>query len=756
MMAARAVAAQSYKKAMEEKEKRERIYGSGDVFSSGKHHHHHHHSRHHHRGDDDDGSVEGHRSSRRSSRSSLAGSKYRVEEDGSPEGSDALATAASGVRQSPTPSRASSTGSKRMKRAASMRENLGCYGSTLHHSWVIKFQLLRDAPKFQAFIILVILVAGIQVGIQTYPLDPESDLVETLEVIDNIILVIFIAELVIKFVAEGKRPWLFFNNNWNVFDFLIVVVGLMPFGGSAVTALRLVRLLRVLKLVRALPKLRVLVMGLLKSMSSIAYIGLLLLLLFYLYAVLGVSLWGTNDPLHMESLHISFLTLFRCATLEDWTDVMYTAMLGCEVWGYDGREQYCVSSSGSPIISILYFFSFVVLANMMILNLFIGVITGSMAEAKDVLEEELVKEKEEKERMRRQLMGLDDSDSESDEEEDRIMDALTSISDLVDEACSAVDSLTDRVWAAREAAERGEPSPSPSPDDGGRRSRARRRRDGEESPPPAIPDGSDATSVAPLGAINGLKPMVGSDGHRSSGDEATPALVKPRASRANSSTSEDSKRVPTAGMSAARTALGAAGDSSPELRKPGVSVEGSSPERSYGGSPEILSSPTTERPVLKDVTPRARKRLVPILRKSKSRESPGTPGGLNALLFANNELRLRQQLARPKLNVPSPTGGKLVAARFGRSISGGEVELEAAPPPPARRSIGGGGELHRLPHELTDSQDSAFYASRDVSDEDVDAHEESCGSPNVPKSRTSSVGSRTRRERRGSIDRRRD
>ena len=55
------------------------------------------------------------------------------------------------------------------------------------------------------------------------------------------------------------------------------------------------------------------------------YIGLLLGLLFYLYAVLGTTIFGTNDPHHMGTLHIATLTLFRCATLEDWTDIMYIA-----------------------------------------------------------------------------------------------------------------------------------------------------------------------------------------------------------------------------------------------------------------------------------------------------------------------------------------------------------------------------------------------------------------------------------------------
>lgn len=69
-------------------------------------------------------------------------------------------------------------------------------------------------------------------------------------------------------------------------------------------------------------------MGLLLSMSSIAYIGMLLMLLFYLFAVLGVSVFGFNDPVHFGTLHMAFITLFRCSTLEDWTDVMYISMFG--------------------------------------------------------------------------------------------------------------------------------------------------------------------------------------------------------------------------------------------------------------------------------------------------------------------------------------------------------------------------------------------------------------------------------------------
>ena len=69
--------------------------------------------------------------------------------------------------------------------------------------------------------------------------------------VDWAIMTIFVAEIVIKFLAEGKEPWLFFSDPWNIFDFFIVVVGFIPIGGEsgggAVQVLRLVRLLRVLK-----------------------------------------------------------------------------------------------------------------------------------------------------------------------------------------------------------------------------------------------------------------------------------------------------------------------------------------------------------------------------------------------------------------------------------------------------------------------------------------------------------------------------
>ena len=219
-------------------------------------------------------------------------------------------------------------------------------------------------------------------GIQTYPTAMES-YGGLLHGLDAVILWIFVAEIVIKMGAEGSKPWRYFYDPWNVFDFLIVAVCFMPLNAQYVTVLRLARLLRVLKLVRALPRLQVLVSALLKSIPSMFYISLLLFLLFYLYAVLGTFLFQSNDPIHFENLQTAFLTLYRVSTLEDWTDVMYINMYGCANYGYGGQEALCIASDGMGWGAAFFFSSFTLVATMVILNLFIGVIMTGMEEAQN-------------------------------------------------------------------------------------------------------------------------------------------------------------------------------------------------------------------------------------------------------------------------------------------------------------------------------------------------------------------------------------
>ncbi|MEW7291237.1 ion transporter [Aquimarina sp. 2304DJ70-9] len=242
-------------------------------------------------------------------------------------------------------------------------------------------KLISESKWFQNFVTIAILIAGVLVGIATYP-EFSAKHEAILELLNKIILGIFIIEIVVKIIAEGNKPWLYFTDSWNIFDFIIVAAAFLPFAGSSIAILRLLRLLRVLKLIKALPKLQMLVSALLKSVPSMGYVSILLALLFYIYAVAGVFFFAENDPIHFKDLQTSMLSLFRVVTLEDWTDIMYINMFGCENYGYDGNMDVCVNSKGVSALSISYFVSFVLIGTMIFLNLFIGVIMNGMDEAK--------------------------------------------------------------------------------------------------------------------------------------------------------------------------------------------------------------------------------------------------------------------------------------------------------------------------------------------------------------------------------------
>ena len=239
-----------------------------------------------------------------------------------------------------------------------------------------------EAPWFTGFIITVIVFAGILVGMETSaPL--MTELGSTIEVLNNIVLYIFVAEILLKMTAAAPKPWRFFYDGWNVFDFLIVAVCFVPFGGGFAPVLRLFRLFRTLRLVSVIPRLQLIVSALLRCLPSMFYVSILLFLVFYIYAVAGTMLFGANDPVHFGGLWTSMRSLFRVVTLEDWTDVMYLQMFGSDVYeGYNQSvEGQTVVPKAQPFLGAFYFVSFVLVGTMIMLNLVIGVIINGMDEA---------------------------------------------------------------------------------------------------------------------------------------------------------------------------------------------------------------------------------------------------------------------------------------------------------------------------------------------------------------------------------------
>jgi len=243
-------------------------------------------------------------------------------------------------------------------------------------------QNLTKNKTFNAFIFLLILFSAILIGIETYPeIAPRHRLL--LALLDKLIISCFVLEIGLKIVSNGKKPWNFFSDPWNVFDFVIVAVCLIPAGDTHYfAAFRILRVLRILRMITFLPKLRLLIGALVKSIPSMGYIILLIAILFYVYAIVGVFVFGASDPMHFGDLHHTLVTLFKVLTLEGWTDIMNPHIYGP------------VLNGNMQIISIwpfLYFASFILIGAMIIMNLFIGVIMNSMQESQNELSQELQK-----------------------------------------------------------------------------------------------------------------------------------------------------------------------------------------------------------------------------------------------------------------------------------------------------------------------------------------------------------------------------
>jgi voltage-gated sodium channel len=225
-----------------------------------------------------------------------------------------------------------------------------------------------DARPFRATIVAVILFAGVLAGVETNAAVVAQHRA-LLMGLDAAVLTVFIVEILLKLAAHGRRPLDYFRDGWNVFDFTIVVVCILPVGGPFATVLRLVRTLRLLRLVSALPKLQLLVGALLKSLSAMGYVSLLLALIFYIYAVAGIHLFGRHAPEQFGTLPIALLSLFQMITLDAWSELFHAAC------------------AAAPFAATVYFVSFILLGTMIMLNLFIGVIMSSMSEMHAELEE---------------------------------------------------------------------------------------------------------------------------------------------------------------------------------------------------------------------------------------------------------------------------------------------------------------------------------------------------------------------------------
>ena len=231
----------------------------------------------------------------------------------------------------------------------------------------LKFQEIRDNKAFEMFVIAIIIFSSLMIGVRTYNLHPIAE--NTLIFLDYAVTLFFLIEIIIRMAAE-PRLLDFFKKGWNVFDFIIVVVSLIPLDDSEYALIaRMLRLFRVMRLISFIPELRVLVSALISALPRMGYVALLMFIIFYLYAVIGNLLFGALNPVLWGDLGISLLTLFRVATFEDWTDVMYEAM-----------TLYS--------LSWIYFITFIFFSAFVFLNMMIGIVVEVLDEEHKKMEAE--------------------------------------------------------------------------------------------------------------------------------------------------------------------------------------------------------------------------------------------------------------------------------------------------------------------------------------------------------------------------------
>ena len=289
-----------------------------------------------------------------------------------------------------------------------------------------------------------------------------------LSVMDAVIQYLFTSECVFKIWAEGRDPLRYYigpDRAWNNFDFWLVLICWLPPEAipiGNVAFLRLLRLMRLLKLVGKVKQLQTIVMGLMYGLSSVTYILILMLLIFYLFAVMGVGSFQKNDPFHFGSLGVAMLTLFRCSTLEDWSDIMFINMWGCDsqytsvygsYYGRDGGDPYenlgkrgsgmgtffgyfhlneCWKPVASPAFAAAYFIFFTLIAAFVMLSLFIGAVCGGMSDAMEKFNENESIDKVTKEaREQEQLNELDGkAEGRREEEEAQMLMEEQDVTDL--------------------------------------------------------------------------------------------------------------------------------------------------------------------------------------------------------------------------------------------------------------------------------------------------------------------------------------
>ncbi|QFT97743.1 Ion transport protein [Roseovarius sp. THAF8] len=239
-----------------------------------------------------------------------------------------------------------------------------------------RVETLVSRTSFQNFILAVILFNAVVLGLETSQtaMTAAGPLIVML---DTICLAIFVVEIGLKLFARGTG---FFRNGWNVFDFVIVGISLIP-SAQGLSVLRALRILRLLRVLSVTPSLRRVVEGLMNALPGMGSVFLLMGIIFYIGSVMATKLFGGGCPACTPEQAVLFdqwfgtigrsgYSLFQIMTLESWSMGIVRPVM--EVYPY----------------AWAFFVPFILVTTFAVVNLVVGLIVNSMQDAHNLEAEE--------------------------------------------------------------------------------------------------------------------------------------------------------------------------------------------------------------------------------------------------------------------------------------------------------------------------------------------------------------------------------
>ncbi|CAG9795589.1 unnamed protein product [Diatraea saccharalis] len=261
------------------------------------------------------------------------------------------------------------------------------------NQFLAMFYDLSNSRRFEIAIFVLIFLNMLTMGIEHY--DQPHSIFFILEVSNAFFTTVFGLEAIVKII--GLR-YHYFTVPWNVFDFLLVLASILgivmedimidlPISPTLLRVVRVFRIGRILRLIKAAKGIRKLLFALVVSLPALFNIGALLALITFIYAIIGMSVFGhvkeqgaLDDLVNFQTFGRSMQLLFRLMTSAGWNDVLASLMIQppeCEL----GDVGHINGNCGSPLLAITYFTSFIIISYMIVINMYIAIILENFNQA---------------------------------------------------------------------------------------------------------------------------------------------------------------------------------------------------------------------------------------------------------------------------------------------------------------------------------------------------------------------------------------